>query len=52
MGGSTSLAGRARAQAGVYVADLNAAVADAGLKFAPDPAWHDKSTLGGARGNN
>lgn len=43
---------RARAEAGIYVGDLNAQVADAGLKFAPDPACRDKSTLGGALGNN
>ena len=42
----------ARAEAGAYLGDLNAAVADAGLKFAPDPAWRDKSALGGAIGNN
>ena len=42
----------ARAQAGAYVGDLNAAVAPDGLKFAPDPAWRDKSALGGAIGNN
>jgi FAD/FMN-containing dehydrogenase/Fe-S oxidoreductase len=43
---------RARAQAGVRLGDLNAALADDGLKFAPDPAWGDKSVLGGAIGNN
>ncbi len=55
----------ARAQPGVVLADLNDALADLdsaatdlndalphGLKFAPDPAWGDKSTLGGAIGNN
>ena len=42
----------ARAEAGAYLGDLNAAVADAGLKFAPDPAWRDKSAVGGAIGNN
>ncbi|KOX96016.1 FAD-binding and (Fe-S)-binding domain-containing protein [Halorubrum tropicale] len=42
----------ARVQAGAYVGDLNAAVADDGLKFAPDPAWRDKSAVGGAIGNN
>jgi len=45
-------AGTARAQAGAYVGDLNAAVEADGLKFAPDPAWRDKSALGGAIGNN
>ena len=43
---------RARVQAGAYVGDLNAAVEDDGLKFAPDPAWRDKSAVGGAIGNN
>ncbi|QAU12275.1 FAD-binding oxidoreductase [Halorubrum sp. BOL3-1] len=42
----------ARAQAGAYIGDLNAAVEDDGLKFAPDPAWRDKSAIGGAIGNN
>ena len=45
-------AGTARAQAGAYVGDLNAAVEPDGLKFAPDPAWRDKSAIGGAIGNN
>jgi len=45
-------AGTARAQAGAYVGDLNAAVEPHGLKFAPDPAWRDKSAIGGAIGNN
>ncbi|MFC7020316.1 MULTISPECIES: FAD-binding and (Fe-S)-binding domain-containing protein [Haloarcula] len=43
---------RARAQPGITLGDLNAALADDGLKFAPDPAWGDKSVLGGAIGNN
>jgi len=42
----------ARAEAGAYIGDLNAAAAPAGLKFAPDPAWRDKSAIGGAIGNN
>ncbi|WP_092562509.1 FAD-binding and (Fe-S)-binding domain-containing protein, partial [Halorubrum sp. SD626R] len=42
----------ARVQAGAYVGDLNAAVEPHGLKFAPDPAWRDKSAVGGAIGNN
>ncbi len=42
----------ARAQPGVTLGDLNAALEPAGLKFAPDPAWGDKSALGGAIGNN
>ncbi|WP_049937078.1 FAD-binding and (Fe-S)-binding domain-containing protein [Haloplanus natans] len=43
---------RARAQPGVKLGDLNAELAPHGLKFAPDPAWGDKSVLGGAIGNN
>ncbi|WP_435347715.1 FAD-binding and (Fe-S)-binding domain-containing protein [Haloarchaeobius sp. HRN-SO-5] len=43
---------RVRAQPGVRLGDLNARLAEHGLKFAPDPAWGDKSALGGAIGNN
>jgi len=43
---------RARAQPGTVLADLNAELDPHGLKFAPDPAWGDKSALGGAIGNN
>ncbi|MBX0303179.1 FAD-binding and (Fe-S)-binding domain-containing protein [Haloarcula salinisoli] len=43
---------RATAQVGTTLGDLNAALAPEGLKFAPDPAWGDKSALGGAIGNN
>jgi hypothetical protein len=43
---------RVRAQAGVTLGDLNATLEPHGLKFAPDPAWGDKSVLGGAVGNN
>jgi len=43
---------RARAQPGVTLAELNDRLADHDLKFAPDPAWGDKSVLGGAIGNN
>jgi len=43
---------RARAQSGVKLGDLNAELEPHGLKFAPDPAWGDKSVLGGAIGNN
>ncbi len=43
---------RARAEVGVYLDDLNADLAPHDLKFAPDPAWGDKSALGGAIGNN
>ena len=42
----------ARAQSGMLLGDLNATLADHDLKFAPDPAWGDKSALGGAIGNN
>ena len=42
----------ARAEPGAYLGDLNAALAEHDLKFAPDPAWGDKSALGGAIGNN
>ena len=42
----------ARAQSGSYLGDINEALASSGLKFAPDPAWGDKSSLGGAIGNN
>ncbi|RKD95430.1 FAD-binding and (Fe-S)-binding domain-containing protein [Halopiger aswanensis] len=43
---------RATAQTGIYLESLNEALAPHGLKFAPDPAWGDKSALGGAIGNN
>ena len=39
-------------QSGAYIGDLNAAAEPHGLKFAPDPAWRDKSAIGGAIGNN
>ncbi|QKY19369.1 FAD-binding protein [Halolamina sp. CBA1230] len=42
----------ATAQPGAILADLNTACEPHGLKFAPDPAWRDKSALGGAIGNN
>ncbi|WP_276281889.1 FAD-binding and (Fe-S)-binding domain-containing protein [Halorussus caseinilyticus] len=42
----------ARAQPGAVLAELNDELAPHGLKFAPDPAWGDKSALGGAIGNN
>ncbi|RDI70299.1 FAD-binding and (Fe-S)-binding domain-containing protein [Halopelagius longus] len=42
----------ARAQVGARLGDLNAELKPHGLKFAPDPAWGDKSALGGAIGNN
>ena len=50
---AVDLEGRtATAQPGVVLGELNAALAEHGLKFAPDPAWGDKSALGGAIGNN
>ncbi|GAA0252243.1 FAD-binding and (Fe-S)-binding domain-containing protein [Haladaptatus pallidirubidus] len=42
----------ARAQPGIVLGELNRALSDRELKFAPDPAWGDKSALGGAIGNN
>ncbi|MFB6174213.1 MAG: FAD-binding and (Fe-S)-binding domain-containing protein [Halobacteriales archaeon] len=50
--GTDPEARRARAQPGIYLGTLNDALAGHGLKFAPDPAWGDKSALGGAIGNN
>ncbi len=44
--------GVARAQAGITLARLNDHLEDHGLKYAPDPAWGDKSVLGGCIGNN
>ncbi|MFW5955949.1 MAG: FAD-binding and (Fe-S)-binding domain-containing protein [Halorhabdus sp.] len=43
---------RARVQAGTYIGDMNKAFAEHDLKFAPDPAYGDKSAIGGAIGNN
>jgi len=45
-------ANEVRAQPGITLADLDAALESAGLQFAPDPAWGEKSVLGGAIGNN
>jgi FAD/FMN-containing dehydrogenase/Fe-S oxidoreductase len=42
----------ATAQPGCLLGDLNARLATHDLKFAPDPAWGDKSAIGGAVGNN
>ncbi|NHN48310.1 FAD-binding protein [Halostella sp. JP-L12] len=42
----------ARVQPGAVLGDLNARLEPHGLKFAPDPAWGDKSAIGGAVGNN
>ncbi|QFU81296.1 FAD-binding and (Fe-S)-binding domain-containing protein [Natronorubrum aibiense] len=43
---------RATVQAGVVLADLNDELEPYGLKFAPDPAAGNRSTIGGAIGNN
>ena len=43
---------RATAQAGAVLGELNRELAEHDLKFAPDPAWADKSAIGGAVGNN
>ena len=42
----------ARVQPGVICDDLRAAAGRHGLTFAPDPATHDRCTLGGMIGNN
>jgi FAD/FMN-containing dehydrogenase/Fe-S oxidoreductase len=42
----------ATAQPGAILGDVNEALEPHGLKFAPDPAWGDKSAIGGAIGNN
>ena len=39
-------------QPGIYLGTLNESIKPHGLKFAPDPAWGDKSAIGGAIGNN
>jgi len=44
--------GTVRAQPGITLARLNDRLAGHGLKYAPDPAWGDKSVLGGCIGNN
>ncbi len=44
--------GIARAQPGITIERLNKHLSPHDLKFAPDPAWGDKSVLGGAIGNN
>jgi len=43
---------RVRAQPGITIARLNERLRPHDLKFAPVPAWGDKSVLGGAIGNN
>ncbi|WP_284013845.1 FAD-binding and (Fe-S)-binding domain-containing protein [Halobaculum litoreum] len=42
----------ATVDAGAVVEAVNEAAAPHGLKFGPDPAWRDKSAVGGAIGNN
>ncbi|MGQ3412517.1 FAD-binding and (Fe-S)-binding domain-containing protein [Natrinema sp. LN54] len=42
----------ATVQPGTILGTLNEALESHGLKFAPDPAWGDKSAIGGAIGNN
>jgi FAD/FMN-containing dehydrogenase/Fe-S oxidoreductase len=42
----------ARAQPGITLARLNDRLEPHDLKYAPDPAWGDKSVLGGCIGNN
>lgn len=41
-----------RVQPGVVLDALNAAAAEHGFAFGPDPATHDRCTLGGMLGNN
>ncbi|PSQ15403.1 FAD-binding oxidoreductase [Halobacteriales archaeon QS_8_69_26] len=43
---------QATAGPGITLARLNDRLEPHGLKFAPDPAWGDKSVLGGCIGNN
>ncbi|MWV38383.1 FAD-binding and (Fe-S)-binding domain-containing protein [Natrialba sp. INN-245] len=43
---------RATVQPGTILGTLNEALEPHDLKFAPDPAWGDKSAIGGAIGNN
>ncbi|WP_114578292.1 FAD-binding and (Fe-S)-binding domain-containing protein [Saliphagus sp. LR7] len=42
----------ATVQPGAILGSLNERLATHDLKFAPDPAWGDKSAIGGAIGNN
>ncbi|MGH3469460.1 MAG: FAD-binding oxidoreductase, partial [Thermocrispum sp.] len=42
----------ARVEAGVVPAVLNAAVAEHGLRFGPDPSTHARCTIGGMVGND
>lgn len=43
---------RVRVQPGIVLGELNEALKPSGLRFAPDPAWGNHSTIGGAIGNN
>jgi len=43
---------QATVQAGTIIADLNGKLEESGLKFPPDPAAGNRSTIGGAIGNN
>ena len=45
-------AGRATVEPGVVQDDLDAVLAEHGLKFAPDPASANRATIGGGIGNN
>ncbi|AKH96959.1 FAD-binding and (Fe-S)-binding domain-containing protein [Halanaeroarchaeum sulfurireducens] len=45
-------AATATAEPGITLAELNADLEPTGLKYAPDPAWGDKSVLGGCIANN
>ena len=45
-------AARATVEPGCILEALNESATPHGLKFAPDPAWGDKSAIGGAIGNN
>ncbi|ADD06449.1 FAD-dependent oxidoreductase (GlcD/DLD_GlcF/GlpC domain fusion protein) [Natrialba magadii ATCC 43099] len=42
----------ATVQPGTVLGTLNETLSEHDLKFAPDPAWGDKSAIGGAIGNN
>ncbi len=41
-----------KVQPGAILDEINNELENYNLKFAPDPAWSDKSTIGGALGNN
>jgi FAD/FMN-containing dehydrogenase/Fe-S oxidoreductase len=44
--------GTAVVEPGVVLDDLNAAAADHGLRFGPDPSTHSRATIGGMIGND